>query len=608
MLAPGSQMQVRGVPDASQTETVAEYSFLLDRCTDAATLAVAVAEGQRLAVPAVRVLIARSWVTSADYTEALSAHVAATSDLTRAEGRAIRPIDATLARPADILLQVEQAVGEGAKPLLLDRAALEISEPRGSRRRRVHRAAHHLRRSRPELAAGHRVWAWQLVAVVSAPGLFAGGLMVLPEATLVATTAVAAVPFLFVVGLRAIALLVLLAGVRAKPSLALREKDFNDLLLPTYGVLVPLYQEAHVLPGLVDAIAALDYPGEKLDVLLVLEDGDSDTRAAAAALDLPGYMRVVVVPNSSPRTKPKALNYALDLIDSELVVVYDAEDQPDRGQLRAAAAAFATGHPRLACVQAQLTIYNARASWLSRQFTLEYAALFAGLLPALSRLGLPIPLGGTSNHFRREILVAAGGWDAHNVTEDADLGMRLARAGYMVEVLAAETAEEAPSRFGAWVRQRTRWQKGFMQTWAVHMRRPLVALRELGLAGFIGLNAIIGGHVVSALLHPICLAVLGYAAWDGVLFRPPETALGGALIAVALFNLSVGYLSALALAGVAVVRRGKGWLVWHLAITPLYWLLVSAAAWRALWQVVRDPYGWEKTPHAPRARQRGKRQ
>src|SRR5690606_9681865 len=195
-------------------------------------------------------------------------------------------------------------------------------------------------------------------------------------------------------------------------------------------VLAPLFREANVAPGLIRALGKLDYPAAKLDIKLILEACDPETMAKVGRLNLPGAFEVIVVPDAQPRTKPKALNYALELARGDYAVIYDAEDRPDPGQLRAALSAFRSGPPNLACVQARLNFYNARENWLTRQFAIEYAALFDGLLPALQALRLPIPLGGTSNHFRMPALKWLGAWDAFNVTEDADLGMRLYRRGY----------------------------------------------------------------------------------------------------------------------------------------------------------------------------------
>jgi cellulose synthase/poly-beta-1,6-N-acetylglucosamine synthase-like glycosyltransferase len=252
------------------------------------------------------------------------------------------------------------------------------------------------------------------------------------------------------------------------------------------------------------------------------------------------------------------------------------------------------------CVQARLALYNSRPGWVARQFMLEYAALFDALLPALERLGVPIPLGGTSNHFPRSVLEELGGWDAYNVTEDADLGMRIARVGGRVGVLDSTTYEEAPDQFSIWLPQRTRWMKGFMQTWLVHMRRPGRSMKELGLKGFFAFNALLGGIVLSALVHPIFLAVLLWELAAGRALVPPETALGGAMFALALFNLLAGYGTAILLAALAAWRRGLGWLMPHLLFMPLYWLMISLAAYRAALQLVTKPYYWEKTPHRAR--------
>ena len=250
----------------------------------------------------------------------------------------------------------------------------------------------------------------------------------------------------------------------------------EDAELPVYTLLVPLYREANMLGGLTRALSRLDYPAAKLDIKLILEAVDAETIAAARALDLPGNVEILVVPDLHPRTKPKALNYALPFARGDYLVIYDAEDRPERDQLRKALAAFRQGPPNLACLQSKLNLYNADDNWLTRQFTIEYGALFDGLLPALDRLRLPIPLGGTSNHFRVAALKWLMAWDPFNVTEDADLGTRLARSGYRCQVLSSTTFEEAPVKFVSWLRQRTRWIKGYMQTWLVHMRQPAKAV------------------------------------------------------------------------------------------------------------------------------------
>lgn len=372
-----------------------------------------------------------------------------------------------------------------------------------------------------------------------------------------------------------------------------------DEELPAYSVLVPLYDEAAMVPHLLHAMSSLDYPVEKLDILFLAEADDAATLAALKARRLPGHMAVIAVPPSMPRTKPKALNFALPLTRGTLVTIFDAEDRPEPDQLRKAVAAFGSGPKRrtqkLGCVQAALAITNASDSFFTRHFALEYMALFDAFLPALAQLNLPIPLGGTSNHFRREALIKAGGWDPYNVTEDADLGIRLARLGYTTQMIASTTYEEAPATFRLWVRQRARWFKGWWQTWLVHMRHPLHLMHDLGLAGFVTVQIVLLGVLISVLIHPFfLLAALIAASGMG------STAVGGSgpiLLSVNVANFVLGYAAAVALAGVGAERRGVGGIVPVLATIPLYWVCLSAAGFLALWELIRRPHHWAKTPH-----------
>ena len=282
--------------------------------------------------------------------------------------------------------------------------------------------------------------------------------------------------------------------------------------LPVYTVICALYREAASAGELLAALARLDYPREKLDIVIALEADDHDTRAAIEKRIGCLPVTLVTVPASGPRTKPKALNAALPFARGSFTVIYDAEDRPEPDQLRRALQAFGAGGDRLACVQAKLCIDNTGDGWLARMFTAEYAGQFDVFLPGLAAMRLPLPLGGSSNHFRTATLRAIGGWDAYNVTEDADLGIRLSRFGYRTAVINSTTYEEAPARLGAWLRQRTRWFKGWMQTWAVHMRTPWRLARELGLGGFLAFQLIVGGNALAALVHPLFLATLLVAA------------------------------------------------------------------------------------------------
>jgi len=389
--------------------------------------------------------------------------------------------------------------------------------------------------------------------------------------------------------------ILLMAGVlsawRGRRS-GLKSALLADNELPLYSIIVPLYREARSVQQLIAALKRMDYPESLLDIKLVLEADDAVTIAAIQAQDLPACFEVLHVPPLPPRTKPKACNYALGLARGEFVVIYDAEDIPDADQLRKAATAFRAGGPDLACLQAKLNYYNPRENWLTRQFTLEYSMWFDWLLPGLQLMRLPIPLGGTSNHFRTRILRQLGGWDAYNVTEDADLGLRLVRRGYSCGVLSSTTWEEANCRHLNWLRQRTRWQKGYMMTWLVHMRHPLHLWRQLGAWGFLGFQLFIGGTVALALSMPTALLifVLGICACG------PEVA--ELLLAldghVFVLGLSVSALSA----GLGAIGRKHYDLLADILLTPIYWGFSMLASLRALYQLIRDPFYWEKTRHA----------
>lgn len=462
---------------------------------------------------------------------------------------------------------------------------------------RLDGAVHALRRRRPDLSAGEPIWLWQRITISAAIAVLAGALVLTTGEALFALALMLGVPFFCVVALRTIALWhTTLGGDRS----AAASETLCSPTLPSYSILVPLYDEADVIPDLVAAMGAIDYPADRLEIILILEHADRKTPAAMDAIALPAHMSVVVVPEGCPRTKPRALNYALSRAAGDLVVVYDAEDLPEPDQLRRAAAALA-GNPRLGCVQARLNVLNDSETWLTRQFAIEYTALFDCLLPTLDRLNLPLPLGGTSNHFPRAVLEAVGGWDPFNVTEDADLGIRLARARWRVAVLPSTTWEEAPPNFHAWLNQRTRWLKGWMQTYLVHMRRPLATARDLGLGRFLGLQVLMGGILLSALVHPWFYVLALAEAAFGPLITLEADPLTTAVIWMSVSNLVLGYVSGVALGAVAVAGRGRLGLLVSALWMPVYWLLISAAAYRALLQLATAPHLWEKTAHRPRA-------
>jgi cellulose synthase/poly-beta-1,6-N-acetylglucosamine synthase-like glycosyltransferase len=333
----------------------------------------------------------------------------------------------------------------------------------------------------------------------------------------------------------------------------------------------------------------------------VVEADDQPTAAAVARQHLPPHFEVVSVPAGRPRTKPKALAYALAFARGDYVVVFDAEDRPEPDQLRRAAAAFRDS-PGVGCFQARLTPDN-RDSLLTRLFALEYAANFDVLLPALASWRVPLPLGGTSNHFPRRVLDEVGGWDPFNVTEDADLGIRLARFGYRSAVLNSRTYEEAPVRLSQWLPQRRRWLKGWMQTACICMPGRVPDPLRLSFVHQLAVQAVLTGGVIGLLLYPLSLAGLALALTPWADGRWPDSALGWALIAVNACNFG-GVLVAATVSALRGLRRtGAWWLAWLLPLLPFYWALMSFAAWQAAVQFLRDPSRWEKTRHGV-ARQR----
>ena len=371
---------------------------------------------------------------------------------------------------------------------------------------------------------------------------------------------------------------------------ALRDPD-----MPIYTVLVPMYREAKVLPLLVHSLKGLDYPASKLEVKLVLEEDDQETIDAAKALRLPGNFEIVRVPKSQPKTKPKACNYALQFCRGEFVTIYDAEDQPEPDQLKKAVLAFHNSDDKLACVQGRLNYFNRSENWLTRMFTLEYSQWFDFLLPGLDWLKVPIPLGGTSNHFRLSALRQVGAWDPYNVTEDADLGIRLAQEGFTVGVINSTTYEEANGVLPSWIKQRSRWIKGYMQTWLVHMRHPIQLWRSIGTKGFLSFQFFIGAPPFTMLLAPI-LWVITALVWIthsrdfGWLFPEPFGTM-------ALFNLVLGNLFLVYFGVIAALKRRYFDLVAVGILLPCYWVLHSIAAYKAFWQLIRNPHYWEKTEH-----------
>ena len=406
---------------------------------------------------------------------------------------------------------------------------------------------------------------------------------------------IATATYVLVLGYRAD---LFIRSLRQSPEVEISDDEARSIpedQLPVYTVLVAAYHEHDVIGQTIAAINRLEYPRNKLDVKLLLEEDDNATIGAARAAAPGSHIEIVPVPVALPRTKPKALNYGLNLARGEIVTVFDAEDQPDRLQLRKAVAAFWRLPAKVACLQANLSYYNSQQNMVTRWFTSEYHTWFRLVLPILVARGVPVPLGGTSMHMKRSVLIEVGAWDPHNVTEDADLGIRLHRLGYRTEVLNSNTFEEANSDIINWVKQRSRWYKGYIQTWLVHMRNPVRLFRELGGRGFFSFNVIVGGTPLVAFINPLfwLLAILWFLAkfefiqalFPGWIYYP-------AMLCLVFGNFMVLYQ---ALVGLQLAKRPD--LLRSVLVLPVYWALMAIAALRAFLQLVSAPSFWEKTMH-----------
>ena len=447
---------------------------------------------------------------------------------------------------------------------------------------------------RPDWCAKLPLTKAQRNTLIAIAAVFVLALLVFPFATASAFVLVSSV---FYLAITVYKLWIIGASVRKNAAYRFSAEELAvQRDWPVFSILVPMYKEPEVVPQMVRGLCAMDYPTDKLDVQLLLEEDDTATVAAARATPMPPNFRVTVVPPSFPRTKPKACNFGLALAKGEYLVIYDAEDRPEPDQLKKAVLSFEAAGPKVACVQSCLNFYNPRQNLLTRFFTGDYSAWFDLQLPGLAARKAVIPLGGTSNHFRTAILRDLLGWDAYNVTEDCDLGVRLCRAGYTTAMVDTTTWEEACSSVPFWIRQRTRWIKGYFQTWFVHMRHPMQLFRELGPRNFLHFQALVGGVCLSFLLNPVfwALALLWF------LVRPAgiDRLFPGPVFAIGAFCLFAGNFLFVYTILLGCYRRRQDRLLWANLLAPAYWVLMSIAGWRAFIQFFKNPFLWEKTQHA----------
>lgn len=418
-------------------------------------------------------------------------------------------------------------------------------------------------------------------------------------------------------------LLIIGLSLLFKPEIKISQAelaDLNDDELPIYTILIPMYKEPEVADKIIRAMNQLDYPSEKLDVKLLLEEDDSETVQLCQSLDLPECIELLIVPHAMPKTKPKACNHGLLKAKGEFLVIYDAEDMPDSNQLRKAVAGFLKMPEKVVCLQAKLNYYNPYQNTLTKWFTLEYSAWFDLFLPGLHAIDAPIPLGGTSNHFRTEVLQELGGWDPFNLTEDCDLGIRLHKHGWRSAVLDSTTWEEANSQVGNWLRQRSRWVKGYIQTHFVHVRSNIKTIQQLGPHGYASFIFTVGGLSLTLLLNPlfwiIGLTYLALAVGNIYELTPPPWQMiyndrvadlpGSPLtqwsqLSHLFWFAAIALLSANAVFVIINLIACCGRKMWRLIpyalISPLYWIFISIAAWKGFLQLFSKPFYWEKTQH-----------
>ena len=393
---------------------------------------------------------------------------------------------------------------------------------------------------------------------------------------------------------------VVLKSLHFPPEIQIAETDIsklNDKDLPVYTILCPLYREANVLPLFLESIEKLNWPKDKLDVILLLEEDDKETIREVSKLNLPPYVRSLVTPDSQPKTKPKACNYGLAHAKGEYLVIYDAEDRPDPDQLKKAYLGFKTSGEKIVCLQAKLNYFNPHQNLLTRFFTAEYSLWFDVMLPGLQSINTVIPLGGTSNHFKTKTLKELKGWDPFNVTEDCDLGVRIFKKGWSTAIIDSVTLEEANSNWGNWVRQRSRWLKGYMQTYLVHMRNPFEFIRQNGWHAFV-FQLIIGARISFMLINPILwLTTISYFALYAYVGPAIEEVFPSVIFYMAVFSLLVGNFSYIYNYMIGALRRDHYSLVKYVYLVPFYWLVASYAAAVAAYQLVVKPHYWEKTLH-----------
>lgn len=501
------------------------------------------------------------------------------------------------------LLKASWEIGSNAIKLRLKKRSPLLIPPENNSTMLGAGIAHNRQRFITHSTLGYSVSAidtfssWQKILLLTIAGALLIGLLVRPLGTATAVVAVLSIVYFLD---SVFNFFLVTRSLKKPPEIAITKEELaalDETTLPVYSILCPLYREAEVLPSFIEAIEKLDWPRAKLDILLLLEEDDQKTIQAAQALNLPDYVRVLVVPHSLPKTKPKACNYGLGFARGEYLVIYDAEDVPDPLQLKKAFLAFGKVPETVRCLQAKLNYYNPNQNLLTRLFTAEYSLWFDVILPGLQSINAIIPLGGTSNHFRTKDLLELQGWDPFNVTEDCDLGVRLFKRGFKTAIIDSITLEEANSNLKNWLRQRSRWIKGYLQTYLVHLRHPSAFVKESGIHALI-FQLMVGGKVGFMIINPILwFTTISYFALNSLVGPTIETLYPPIIFYMAVTSFIFGNFSYLYYYMIGCAKREQWSIIKYVFLVPAYWLLVSLSAVIALWQLFVKPHFWEKTHH-----------
>lgn len=375
--------------------------------------------------------------------------------------------------------------------------------------------------------------------------------------------------------------------------------QISDEDLPIYTIILPVRDEEYsILKNLLDSINNLDYPKDKFDIKFVVDEEDIKTIEAGKELLKKFNFDLIIVPDYRIKSKPLSCNYALKFIKGEYITIYDAEDRPEKYQLKKAIQKFKELGNDYVCLQASLHFYNKYKNFLTYCFSIEYSMWFDFTIRSIDKFGSFFPLGGTSNHFKAKKLLELGKWDGFNVTEDAELGVRIARAGYKVSYLNSITEEECPITIHAWIKQRTRWIKGFMQTFCEYMffKKPICIkstinfkpIRKLKFFDIITFNL----FIMMSFFFFITMMVIFLNLDIATNIKDFKLLIIMSYINIFSF-LIMTYMSFI----IIIVKNKIKFNVFYLILFPFYWILHYIAGVRACYYLIVKPFYWAKTKH-----------